>query len=130
MTKLGSLLWLGGLIGALVGFSALTPAQEVVTLSAPVIATATSTVMRPARVEFNVLLGTVQITAYPWVAGAFVTTGPPLNVTYNGSTNPTGAALIVSLNKANLSTTSLEKRILNQLIASGFLAGSVSGTPP
>ena len=106
------------------------PAQEVVTLSSAIVATPSATVMRPSRVEFNVLLGTVQVSLYPWVDGAFVTTNPPLNVTYNASTNPTGAALIISLNKANLSTTSLERRIINQLVSSGFLAGTVSGTPP
>ena len=105
------------------------PAQEVVTLSAPILATSTATVMRPARVEFNVLLGTVQISLYPWVAGVFVTSGAPLNVTYNASTTPTGAALIVSLNKANFSTISLERRIINQLVTSGYLTGTVSGTP-
>ena len=105
-------------------------AQEVVTLSAPVVATASGVAMRPARVEFNVLLGTVQVSVYPWVYGAFVTSGPALNVSYDATTTPTGAALIVSLNKQNFSTISLEKRILNQLIASGYLTGSVSGSVP
>lgn len=104
-------------------------AQEIVTLSSPIVATATSTVMRPSRVEFNVLLGTVQVTLYPWNGTAFVTTGKPLNVVYDASTTPTGASLIISLNKANLSTTSLERRIINQLVSSGYLAGTVSGTP-
>lgn len=128
--RLRSLLFLAGLVGMFIGAGLLLPAQEVVTLSAPIVATPSATVMRPARVEFNLILGTVQVSVYPWVNGAFVTTAPPLNVTYNASTTPTGASLIVSLNKANLSTTSLEKRILNQLISSGFLEGSISGTPP
>ena len=128
--RVRSLLFLVGLVGMIAVAGLVLPAQEVVTLSAPIVATPSATVMRPARVEFNVLSGTVQVSVYPWVAGAFVTTGPPLNVTYNASTNPTGASLIIALNKANLSTTSLEKRILNQLIASGYLAGTVSGTVP
>jgi hypothetical protein len=37
--------------------------------------------------------------------------------------------LIVALNKANLSTTSLQKRILNQLVTDGLLSGTVTGTP-
>lgn len=36
---------------------------------------------------------------------------------------------MVALNKADLTSNSLEKRILNKLISDGFLAGSVSGTP-
>lgn len=38
-------------------------------------------------------------------------------------------AMIVALNKANLSTTSLTKRIFNRLIADGVIAGTVAGTP-
>lgn len=39
------------------------------------------------------------------------------------------ATLMTSLNKANLSTTSLHKRVLNQLISDGVLTGTVSGAP-
>lgn len=39
-------------------------------------------------------------------------------------------ALMVALNKANLTTNSLHKRVLNQLASDGKLpAGSVTGTP-
>jgi hypothetical protein len=37
--------------------------------------------------------------------------------------------LIIALNKANLSTKSLQRRIMERLIADGRLAGSISGTP-
>ena len=37
--------------------------------------------------------------------------------------------LMVALNKANLSTSSLQKRIINQLITDGHLSGTISGTP-
>ncbi len=37
--------------------------------------------------------------------------------------------LMISLNKANLSTLSLQKRILNKLIADGKISGTVTGTP-
>jgi len=37
--------------------------------------------------------------------------------------------LMTALNKANLSTTSLEKRILNQLVTDGLLSGAITGTP-
>jgi len=37
--------------------------------------------------------------------------------------------LMVLLNKANLSTNSLHKRVLNKLIADGKLTGTVNGSP-
>lgn len=37
--------------------------------------------------------------------------------------------LMTVLNKANLSTKSLHKRILEQLVIDGHLAGTISGTP-
>jgi hypothetical protein len=42
---------------------------------------------------------------------------------------PSGAALISTLNTVNLSTQSLVKRILNRLIADGYISGTVTGTP-
>lgn len=42
---------------------------------------------------------------------------------------PAARTLMTALNKANLTTNSLRKRILNQLVTDGKLAGSVSGTP-
>jgi hypothetical protein len=38
-------------------------------------------------------------------------------------------ALMTALNKANLSTKSLQRRVLEQLVADGFLAGAVTGAP-
>lgn len=46
-------------------------------------------------------------------------------VTYNGDQATT---LMTALNKANLSTNSLHKRIINQLITDGYLAGTITGT--
>ena len=54
------------------------------------------------------------------------TNGETKTCSYNG---PAASALIVSLNKANLSVTSLERRVLDRLIADGELAGTVSGSP-
>lgn len=45
-------------------------------------------------------------------------------VHYNG---PTATALMVALNKANLSVKSLHKRILEYLVADGKLAGVITG---
>lgn len=38
-------------------------------------------------------------------------------------------ALMVALNKANLSTRSLQRRVLERLVTDGKLTGTVSGTP-
>ena len=45
---------------------------------------------------------------------------------YSGATART---LILQLNVVNLSTTSLQKRILQRLIADGVLSGTITGTP-
>lgn len=37
--------------------------------------------------------------------------------------------LMVALNKANLSTKSLHKRIIERLVTDGYLAGTISGSP-
>jgi len=37
--------------------------------------------------------------------------------------------MIIALNKANLSIKSLHRRIIEQLLADGFLSGAVTGTP-
>ena len=132
MTRRTSRLLLSGLMGVLIVVSVIrTRAQDVVTVAAPIIAIPSATVLRLARVELNTLLGTVQVSVYPWVGGAFVTTGPPVNVTYNGSTTPTGMSLIIALNTADLSTpgNSLEARLLKRLILDGHLSGVVSGSP-
>jgi hypothetical protein len=36
---------------------------------------------------------------------------------------------MIALNKANLSTTSLQRRVMNRLTALGRLSGTISGTP-
>jgi hypothetical protein len=46
--------------------------------------------------------------------------------TYTGAVATT---LMVALNKANLSTKSLQKRVIEQLQADGVLVGTISGTP-
>jgi len=56
--------------------------------------------------------------------------GPNGELRTEGYTGAAATNLMVTLNKANLSTTSLHKRVLNQLVADGKLpAGTVSGTP-
>lgn len=44
-------------------------------------------------------------------------------------TGDTARTMMIALNKANLSSNSLHKRILDRLVQEGRLDGSVSGTP-
>lgn len=48
------------------------------------------------------------------------------SVSYEGAT---AEAMLIALNKANLSLKSLHKRILGRVVADGNLTGSISGTP-
>lgn len=48
---------------------------------------------------------------------------------HHGYSGAVAQSLLVALNKANLSTTSLHRRIIDRLIADGVIAGSVSGSP-
>ena len=53
--------------------------------------------------------------------------GKETAVTYNGATAQT---LLGQLNKGNFTVNSLQKQVINRLIADGYLpAGSVTGTP-
>lgn len=52
--------------------------------------------------------------------------GSPLHHTYEGAKATT---LMTALNKANLSIKSLHRRIIEQLVTDGFLAGNISGAP-
>lgn len=55
------------------------------------------------------------------------TQGDKYKASYSGQS---ATDLMVALNKANLTTNSLQKRILNQLVTDGKLpAGTVTGTP-
>lgn len=45
---------------------------------------------------------------------------------YNGEIATT---LMIALNKANLSTQSLQRRVLARLVNDGLLAGTISGSP-
>lgn len=44
-------------------------------------------------------------------------------------TGAEAATMMVALNKANLSVKSLQRRVLERLIADGKLAGSITGSP-
>ena len=103
---------------------------EAVTLTTPVLARAGISTLRPAVMLLDVFSGLVSIQLRPWTGTAFAPDGRVLEFRYDTDTTPTGRSLLIALNKANLSTISLEKRIMQQLQADHpELAGSVTGTP-
>lgn len=57
--------------------------------------------------------------------------GDTIQKVYNSTTNPTGAALLSSLNTSNNSgaNPSLIKKVYNRLLADGVLVGNVNGSP-
>ncbi len=48
---------------------------------------------------------------------------------YHSITGPAALTLMATLNKLDLSTKSLHRRIMERLVADGVLAGAISGTP-
>lgn len=69
------------------------------------------------------------------VIGLKGSNGERRSFTYGGIYGATDAdrtkatALMVALNKANLSIKSLQRRVLEQLVADGLLAGAITGAP-
>ena len=62
----------------------------------------------------------------------FGNTGEQFSASYptpSPNSQPSGSTLIHTLNTSNFSTNSLQKQVFNRLIADGYLAGTVSGTP-
>lgn len=102
---------------------------ESVTLTTPIAGQAAIPVLRPSFIGLDAAGRRVTIQLRPWDGTQFIIENRFLEFTYNDGTTPTGMSLITTLNKANLSTISLEKRTMNQLISSGYISGTVSGTP-
>jgi hypothetical protein len=93
---------------------------EQVDLAIPVVRPAlTTTSVRVAQLWLDVERGAV-------VVHLRGTNGELTEIRYEGAP---AAAMLRALNTANLSTRSLQARILDRLIQDGHLAGVVSGTP-
>jgi hypothetical protein len=128
----------------LLGVVAPIPAQEKLTLSTPV-AQASVTDYQVDYIGISRASWTLVVQLHPSNAAVGVVTcswGAQTNnkglTCTNGYVNanaPSGfatvQAMIIALNKANLSTggNSLEARIYSQLVADGAFVGSVTGTP-
>lgn len=55
--------------------------------------------------------------------------GPNGEVKTCGYQGSAATSMMVALNKANLSSNSLHKRVLTQLVSDGEIAGTISGSP-
>lgn len=96
------------------------PAQEIVTLTAPIVKTANGC-------SLDTML--LDVTRSRIVVTLACAGGDPITKQYDSFTAPTGASLLTSLNRGNFSTNSLVKAVYNRLIADGVIAGTVSGVP-
>lgn len=95
------------------------PAQEIVTLSTPIVKTA------PACTIDTM---TLDLTRGRVVAFLVCPGGDPITKQYDSFTTPTGATLLHNLNIGNFSSTSLIRFAYNRLILDGVISGTVSGT--
>lgn len=73
-----------------------------------------------ARLDLNMRGQRIEVILYD------PSTGRDVSFTYTGAVAVT---MITQLNKANLSTLSLQRRIFERLIADGLIQGTISGTP-
>ncbi len=97
---------------------------EIVTLTVPLPATAT---LRIAQVDLNVRGSLIRVIFAEFAGGVFIPAGREIIADWTGAT---ADALMLALNKANLTTQSLAQRIFAQAIADGKLIGTQSGTVP
>lgn len=96
---------------------------EMLTLAVPLPATST---LRIADVDLNVRGSLIRIVFAEWAGGAWVENGREIIATWSGAP---AESLILALNVANLSVKSLHRRVMEQAITDGKLAGAISGTP-
>jgi hypothetical protein len=99
---------------------------ETVNLTTPITKPPTNAIQL-TRLTIDVVAGSIYIEWKGDDGQAFSAAYPTLAPA--GSSQPTGTALITSLNTANLSTVSLVKRIYQRLMTDGYIAGTITGTP-
>lgn len=104
----------------LVSLSAVSPAQEQLALTTPVAGVSMQT-WRVSSVAFYWDAARIAV----WV------TNNRTERVFHEYTGVTATNLMIALNKANLSTKSLQARVLEQLALDGVIGpGAVTGTPP
>ena len=102
----------------------LLPGVEVIMAE---ILTLTTPIAQPSRTTYRVQRLTLDWDAAAIRIDLLGSDGVVVNASYDGAV---ALALMTTLNSANMSTTSLHKRILQKLQTDGILpAGTVSGTP-
>lgn len=98
---------------------------EIVTLTTPLPPTST---LRIADCDLNVRGSMIRVVFAEWAGGAWVPNGREIIATWTGAP---ADSLMLALNKANLTTTSLAQRIFTQATTDGKLPpGTQSGTVP
>lgn len=106
--------------------------SETVTLTAPVYVSSGTTMFRVWDLDLrrghpDRAAGILAIFREVDGTGTFVSGGKSLEARYDGAE---ADALLITLNKANLSTLSLEKRVIQKCQTDGRLgAGAMSGSP-
>lgn len=97
---------------------------EIVTLTTAIPVTST---LRVAVLYLNVRGSMIRVVLADWNGSGWMVNGREIVCDYTG---PAADALMLALNKANLTIQSLHQRVIAQLITDGKLAGVVSGTVP
>lgn len=107
-------------------------AQERVTLATPITPTVTITdyQVRSLFLEFGDRATVEDDNIVIVLEATSGSPSDPLHLQRFVYTGQTANNLITGLNKANLSTRSLNQRILDRLVADGFVAGAVTGAVP
>jgi hypothetical protein len=111
---------------------ALGALQERVTLATPIVPTATITDYQVRSLNLDIGDRTT-VEDDNIVVVLEATTGAPTDPLHMQRFVYTGQVannMITALNKANLTTRSLNQRILDRLVADGLIAGAVTGTVP
>ena len=110
------------LLVALVLLPIVGQAQEKYALTTPQARTSVAEI----QIRLVVLNWETQSVTVSWKDNA----GGEFSHTYASNTTPTGRTLMVALNRADLTTRSLYKRVLERLAADGVIApGTVTGAP-
>lgn len=102
-------------------------AQEAVTLTSPIVKPSIAS----CALDYLVLDPDLVTPANAQIMAVLQCGTDTVQKVYNGSTTPTGASLLSTLNTSNNSAgnTSLIKKVYNRLIADGVITGTVAGTP-
>jgi acyl-CoA thioesterase FadM len=86
----------------------------------------TTPIVTPSITYYKIMRLTLDIEGQGIIIDLKSSTGQYLQVAYNGVEATT---LMVAMNKMNFTTVSMQKKILQKLIADGKLLGTISGTP-